>query len=209
MLSFNWTLSQRNTCPVSLDRLACARVWWIFHSISAATSRKKSVLKGIRQRSERLQNISFISFVYCVFETQYNNYKTLPMNWTLAYSLWEKVEVNFEHYTDNQQNTWWYDHSRSHNIFFLLFHSSPFNSEMDVDCETFVSNAVLYFSRSQAKMRTLKLCLSLKSLLISCIWRLLDTKYTYVSLWEIGCINPIHDEISLLLSILILSDWKN
>ena len=153
---------------ISKKHLPCSFRDWLaqelgeYSTVSAATSRKKSVLKGIRQRSERLQNISFISFVYCVFETQYNNYKTLPMNWTLAYSLWEKVEVNFEHYTDNQQNTWWYDHSRSHNIFFLLFHSSPFNSEMDVDCEIFVSNAVLYFSRSQAKMRILKLCLSLK-----------------------------------------------
>ena len=157
ILSFNWTLSQRNTCPVSLDRLACARVWWIFHSISAATSRKKSVLKGIRQRSERLQNISFISFVYCVFETQYNNYKTLPMNWTLAYSLWEKVEVNFEHYTDNQQTHG--DITTAGVTIYFSIYFIPYLMMvqcMDVDWKVFMSNAVLYFSWSQAKMSILK-----------------------------------------------------
>ena len=125
------------------------------------TLKIEEVFKGIRQRSERLQNISFITFVYRVFETLCNNYKTMIMNWTLAYSLWEKVEVNFEHYTDNQQFTWWYNHKQK-SQFFLVFYSSPYDVVMDVDCKIFVSNAVLYFSRSQAKMRILKLCLSLK-----------------------------------------------
>ena len=88
------------------------------------TLKIEEVFKGIRQRSERLQNISFITFVYCVFETLYNNYKTMIMNWTLAYSLWEKVEVNFEHYTDNQQFTSWYNHKKK-SQFFFVFYSSP------------------------------------------------------------------------------------
>ena len=115
----------------------------------------------LRQRSERLQNISFITFVYCVFETLYNNYKTMIMNWSLAYSLWEKVEVNFEHYTDNRQFTSWYNHKQK-SQFFFVFYSSPYDFVMNVDCKIFVSHAVSYFSRSQAKMRILKFCLSLK-----------------------------------------------
>ena len=46
--------------------------------------------------------------------------------------------------------------STNHNIFFILFYSSPYDSAMNVIWKIFMSNAVLYFSRSQAKMSILK-----------------------------------------------------
>ena len=58
MLSFNRTLFQRSTCPVSLGRCVCVRVAWIFHSLWKETFSKV-------QDKEQIDFELFRSLVSC------------------------------------------------------------------------------------------------------------------------------------------------
>ena len=123
MLSFDWTLSQRNTCPVSLQRLAQELGEY------STASGKKSVLKDKDQ-------IEFEIFHSLVSYTVFSKRRIIITKNIDCRTKFKPILDT----TENQQNTWWYHDKQESLYFWFLFYSSP----CDVDNGRCLKNVYFY-----------------------------------------------------------------
>lgn len=90
MLSFNWTLSQRNTCPVSLELKAGLRKSCQNIPQTQPPPQEREVSCKVRKRLKKVRNIVInFFFIYCFFETHNDNYEI-----ELQYIPW-RTKLNF------------------------------------------------------------------------------------------------------------------